>query len=118
MPVADVARRLMVYEPLLENLGASLPVDITSSTREEARYHVSTQMVDPALVLELAHQCVDPGEAGSSAFPTLEPNFCCGRVDGIFAGDELGVFVDDGWKMPRDEAAVRVVVCLTEAAPE
>ena len=75
-------------------------------------------MVDPALVLELAHQCIDPGEAGSSKFPTLEPNFCCGTVDGVSTGDELRVFVDDGWKMPRDEATVRIVVRLVEVVPE
>ena len=55
MPVPDVARRLVVEEPFLEDVGAALPGDVGAATGEEAGDGMATEVVDPAGVAELAH---------------------------------------------------------------
>ncbi len=114
LPVAAVARDLVVDEPLLEDLRAALPVDVAAAAREEAGDGVAAEVVDPAFLLELAHQGVDPGEARAAVFPALEPAFVQGGGDGVGACDEAGGGGDGGGQVPGDEAAVAVADCLGE----
>ena len=57
---------------------AALPADPQVSPGEETGHSVSGQVVDPALLSQLGHDSVDPGETG----PTLSP-----------LGQRLGVLV-------------------------
>ena len=88
LPVAAVAGDLVVEEPLLEDRGPALPVDVAAAAGQETGHGVAAQVVDPAFEAQLAHQGVDPGEAGASVFPALEPGFVQGGADGVGAGDE------------------------------
>lgn len=88
LPVAAVAGDLVVEEPLLEDRGPALPVDVAAAAGQETGHGVAAQVVDPAFEAQLAHQGVDPGEAGASVFPALEPGFVQGGADGVGAGGE------------------------------
>lgn len=76
------------------HLHALLPADPQVSSGQETGHGVSSQVVDPALLPQLGHDGVDPGEAG----PALRP-----------LGQRLGVAV------PRDLNADGVVLHLVEA---
>lgn len=104
----------MVEQPLLEHLGAALPVDVAAAARQEARHGVPPQVVDPAFLPELPHQGVDPGEAGPAEFPALEPFLREGGVDDVVTRDAVGGRVDFGGEVPGDEADVGVGVRLRE----
>ena len=104
----------MVNQPLLEDFGAALPVDIAASTSEETSDGVTTEMVDPAFESELAHECVDEWEACEAVFPTEEPFLGLGGVVLVTPCDEVVFWGDDGGERPGDEAAVGVVDCLSE----
>ena len=88
LPVAAVARDFVVQEPLLEDLGPALPVDVAAAPRQETGHGVPAQVVDPAFVAQLPHQAVDPREARAPVFPALEPGFVQGGADRVGAGDE------------------------------
>lgn len=75
-------------------LHALLPADPQVSSGKETGHGVSSQVVDPALLPQLGHDGVDPGEAG----PALRP-----------LGQRLGVAV------PRDLHADGVALHLVEA---
>ena len=81
LPIADIARGFVVNQPLLEHLRAALPIDVAPAAREETGNGVPAEVVDPAFVLELAHQRVDPGEACAAFAPALEVDFGLGVVD-------------------------------------
>ena len=110
----------MIDQPLFEHLRAALPADVAPAAGQEAGDGVAAEVVDPALEAELAHQGVDPGEAGAAFFPAGEPFVGEGRVDGVVGGAGAGVGrgVDGGGEVPGDEAAVAVVVGLGEGVPE
>ncbi len=50
LPVADVARGLVVDESFLKDLGAALPVNVAPSPRKEAGDGVPTEVVEPTFV--------------------------------------------------------------------
>lgn len=104
----------MVDEPLLEDFAAALPVNITAAAGEEAGDAVAAEVMDPAVVAELAHEGVDPGEAGDAGLPAPEPCLCLLVVDVVVARDEAGFWIALGGEVPGDEAAVRVRCCLSE----
>ncbi len=118
LPVAAVARDLVIDQPLLEDLGAALPVDVAAAAREEAGDGVAAEVVDPAFLLELAHQGVDPGEPRAAVFPALKPAFVQGGGDGVGACDEAGGGGDGGGQVPGDEAAVGVADGLGEGVAQ
>ncbi len=79
---------------------------------------MAAEVVDPAFLPQLAHQCVDPGEAGAPVFPALEPGFGFGVIDGIFAGDEVVGRIYLGRKVPGNEADGGVRIGLSERMAE
>lgn len=108
----------MVDEPLLEDLGAALPVDVAAAAGQEAGDGVAAEVVDPAFLAQLPHQGVDPGEAGAAEFPALVPGFVEQGGDCILACDEAVGGGDGGGKMPRHESAARVPDCLREGVAQ
>ncbi len=56
---------------MLEHPGAFFPMLEEVPTREETRHRVASQVVQPALLAQLAHTCVNPGVPSA----TLRP--CC-----------------------------------------
>lgn len=87
LPITAVTGDFVVNEPLFEDFGATLPVDVAAAAGEEAGDGVATEVVYPPFLSELAHQGVDPGEACSSPFPAIEPGFGFRAIDVVFAGD-------------------------------
>lgn len=108
----------MVDQPLLEDLCAALPVNVATAASQEAGYGVPAEMVYPSFLAQLAHQGVDPGEAGLAPFPAVEPGLGFWAVDVVVACDETVFFVDDGGEMPGYEFAMAVSVCLGEGVAE
>lgn len=108
LPVANVAGGLVVEEELLKDLCAALPVDVAAAAGEEAGDAVAAEVVDPAVVAELAHEGVDPGEAGCAGLPAAEPGLGLVAVDVVVARGEARVRVALGGEVPGDEAAVGV----------
>lgn len=108
----------MVDEPLFKDFAAALPVDVAAAAGEEAGDAVAAEVMDPAVVAELAHEGVDPGEASDAGLPALEPYFCLLVVDVVVACDETGFWIALGGEMPGDEATVRVRCGLSEGCAE
>ena len=71
-PVAVVERPVGVHEVAVEHRRAGFPVHEQVAPRQEARHRVARQVVHPALLLQLRHARVDPGETGSALFPRRE----------------------------------------------
>lgn len=108
----------MVDKPLLEDLGAALPVDVAAAARQEAGDGVAAEVVDPAFLAQLPHQGVDPGEARAAVLPAKEPVLVQGGGDGVGACDEVGGGGDGGGEVPGDEADVGVADGLGERVAE
>ena len=108
----------MVDQPFCENVGAALPVNVAASARQEARYGVPAQVMDPAFLAKLPHQGVDPREAGSAELPALEPRFGQRGVDGVFPRGQTGAFGDFAGEVPWNKPAIGVVHRLGERMPE
>ena len=64
-----MAPRVDQLEHLMTYLHAALPADPQVSPGEEAGHGVPGQVMDPALLPELGHDSVDPGEACPSFGP-------------------------------------------------
>jgi hypothetical protein len=71
----------MIDQPFLEDFGTALSADVASAPCQEASYTVTSKVMDPALVFELAHYRIDPGEAGPAVRRTLELGLRFFRVD-------------------------------------
>ena len=54
---------------------------VASASGQKTCHAVAAQVVDPALLLELAHQRVDPREPRGPGFPASEVLFRFGVVD-------------------------------------
>jgi hypothetical protein len=85
LPVARIARGLVVEQPGGEDVGAALPVDVAAAARQEARDGVARQVVQPAVAAQLAHGGVDPREARAAVRPARQPRFGQRLVDGVGA---------------------------------
>ena len=114
LPITDVARHLVVDQPLLKHVGATHPIDIAAAPGQETGHRVPAQMVDPAFLLELAHQRVDEGEPRPAVLPPLKPRLGYGAVDRVRPRRQPRLSRVGRLQMPRDEAAVGVVVRLGE----
>ena len=108
----------MIDEPFLEDGCAALPIYVAAAAGEETRHGVATEMVDPTLQAELAHQRVNPGEAGKAESPALEIRFVDGGVDGVGAGREAALGVVGRGEMPGDKARTGIVERLPEVMGE
>lgn len=73
LPVSDIACRFMINEQLFKHLGSSLPADVATTSGQEARYRMASQMMNPAFGTELVHDCVYPRKSGLAVCPALEP---------------------------------------------
>jgi hypothetical protein len=102
----------VVDEPFFEDFGTALPVDVAAAAGKEGSDGVAPEVVDPAFLRELAHERVDPGEAGAAVLPTLEVGLCFGVINQVFPGDKLGFRIDSGGQVPGDKSALSIVVCL------
>ena len=122
LPVPRVARHLVVQQPLGEDLGPALPVDVAAAARQEAGHGVTAQVVHPAFVPQLAHQGVDPGEARAAVLPAPEPGFVQGGADGVGGGARGGGGGRRGGggrgEVPGHEAAVGVADRLGKGVAE
>lgn len=114
LPVAGVAGGFVVDEEFFEDFGAALPGDVRSASREEAGDGVAGEVVDPPFLSQLSHDGVNPRKACLTVAPALKPDFCFLAIDFVGAGGEFGADVDFAGEVPGDEAAVAVVVGLSE----
>ncbi len=108
----------MIDQPFRKDISAALPVDVAASAGQEARHGVPSQVMDPPLLAELPHQCVNPREAGPAELPALEPRFRQRRVDGVFARCQTGTGRDFTRKVPGDETAIWIAHHLGERMPK
>ena len=44
---------------------------------------MTSEMMDPTFLTELAHEGIDPGKSRLAVFPPTEVGFCDGVVDGV-----------------------------------
>lgn len=89
-------------------LHALLPADPQITSGQETGHGMSGQVVDPALLPQLCHDSINPGEAG----PTLCP--LCQRL-GVAVPGDLNA---DGVTLHLVEAGVVGGCCVEELAPQ
>lgn len=118
MPITGVAGDFVIDEPFFKYFSATLPVDVAAAACEEAGHGVTTEVVYPPFLSELAHQGVNPGKACLAPFPAIEPGFGFGTIDVVVAGYETIRWVNFGGQMPWDESAMAVSICLSEGIAE
>ena len=79
---------------------------------------MAAEVVYPSFLAQLAHQGIDPWEAGYAEFPALEPGFCFWGVDVVVACYEPVRWIQFRGEMPGDESAVGVADCLSEGVAQ
>lgn len=78
----------MIDEPLFKHLAASFPVDVTTTSGQEASHRVSAEMVYPTFLLELPHKGIDLGESRHTDSPSPEPDLGLLTVNVVLARDK------------------------------